>query len=109
MTLVTAPDSDGDGNNSSHRSSNMKNKDSKPYDDFVIGALDDEESENPLWHHHLPANPGASDFLFYPMLASLAWLRLLCDNFGAKFVAMNVFGEHFLKGVLLAGGSGGLV
>lgn len=65
--------------------------------------------DDPSWHHSLPESPGIGDILLYPFRSSRAWLRLLSDNFGAHFVAMNVFGEHFLKGVLLAGGSGGLV
>lgn len=29
-----------------------------------------------------------------------AWLRLLSDNFDWRFIAMIVFGQHLLKGLL---------
>ena len=36
-------------------------------------------------------------------------MRLLCDNFDGRFIAMILFGQHLLKGFLAGGGSQGLL
>lgn len=93
------------GDDSSIDGSSLGSDGGSVRDGGLLGIPDDD----PSWHHSLPDHAGPQDYLMYPVLSTTAWVRLLCDNFGTKFVAMNIFGEHFLKGVLLAGGSGGLV
>ena len=66
-------------------------------------------SSNPRWRHRLPDKPGCLDLLAYPFLNVRAWLRLLCDNYCAKFILMLTFGEHLLKGFVAGGGGGGLL
>ena len=64
---------------------------------------------NPRWRHTMPSQPSMCDRIWYPYGQFAAWIRLLCDNFGAPFVVMVIFGEHLLKGLLGGGGSGGFL
>jgi len=66
-------------------------------------------TEDPRWIHCLPEEPTFRDRFLFPFLSFAAWMRLLCDNFDWRFIAMIVFGQHLLKGLLAGGGSGGLL
>ena len=54
--------------------------------------------QNPRWVHDLPPKPSLWDRVCFPLLSFLAWMRLLCDNFDRRFVAMVFCGVHLLKG-----------
>ena len=43
------------------------------------------------------------------LLSPVLWMQMLCREFHWKFVVMIIFGEHLLKGLLTAGGTGGLL
>eukprot|EP00667_Euglena_gracilis_P005873 EG_transcript_5913 len=76
---------------------------------FFYAGFEEEEDLDPRWVHRLPAKPTLWDRITFPIMSFRAWMRLLGDNFGWKFLAMVFCGQHLLKGMLAGGGSQGLL
>lgn len=52
---------------------------------------DDEDGRKPVpakWSYRMPEDASYCDYLAYPYRSASAWMRLLCDNFGWRFIAM---------------------
>eukprot|EP00668_Euglena_longa_P004893 GGOE01005734.1.p1 GENE.GGOE01005734.1~~GGOE01005734.1.p1 ORF type:complete len:628 (+),score=126.49 GGOE01005734.1:124-1884(+) len=75
---------------------------------FIFRHQVDDEID-PRWVHKLPVNPTIFDHLMLPFWSFIAWMRLLCDNYGWRFILMVLCGQHLLKGLLAGGGSQGLL
>ena len=76
---------------------------------FYSDYSEEAQITNPRWVHKLPRHPTLGDRLLFPLFSFLAWMRLLCDNFDPRFIAMVVFGQHLLKGFVAGGGGAGLM
>ena len=73
------------GGGDSQRSSSDSQRSSNAKDD------NDEDGRKPVpakWQYRMPADATYCDYVAYPYRSASAWMRLLCDNFGWKFIAM---------------------